>query len=112
MKRTTFPRDSSQSLHGSATISPALCLPGAPADVRGCRRRQPLSSREHPMNRRDFLRDVGAGVVVAHIGSGLGADLGFSTAFAQQGANRLTFGNLDPLVNVMQETTAANLLPQ
>jgi hypothetical protein len=64
------------------------------------------------MNRRDFLRDVGAGVVAAHIGSGLGADLGFSTAFAQQGTNRLTFGNLDPLVNVMQETTAANLMPQ
>ena len=42
--------------------------------------------------RRDFLKDVGAGVVAAGVGSTLAADLGFSTAFAQQGAERLTFG--------------------
>ena len=41
----------------------------------------------------------------------LASDLGFSTAFAQQGAERLTFGNLEPLVTLMQETTAARLLP-
>jgi hypothetical protein len=63
-------------------------------------------------SRRDFLRDVGAGVVVASIGSGLATDLGFSSAFAQQGAERLTFGNLEPLVSLMQETTGARLLPQ
>src|ERR1700674_5040939 len=62
-------------------------------------------------SRRDFLKDVGAGVVAASVGSTLAADLGFSTAFAQQGAERLTFGNLEPLVTLMQETTAVRLIP-
>jgi hypothetical protein len=65
-----------------------------------------------PRTRREFLRDVGTGAVVASIGSSLAADLGFSTAFAQQGTERLTFGTLEPLVTLMQETTAANLMPQ
>jgi hypothetical protein len=64
------------------------------------------------MNRREFLRDVGTGVVAASIGSGLASDLGFSTAFAQQGTDRLTFGNLESLVGLMQETQAARLIPQ
>jgi hypothetical protein len=61
--------------------------------------------------RRDFLKDVGAGVVAASVGSGLAGDLGFSTAFAQQGTERLTFGSLEPLVTLMQETTAVRLMP-
>jgi len=65
----------------------------------------------NPTTRRDFLKDVGAGVVAASVGSGLAADLGFSTAFAQQGAERLTFGNLERLVSLMQETAAARLIP-
>ena len=44
--------------------------------------------------RRGFLRDVGAGVVAASVGSSLAADLGFSTAFADDGPERLTFGAL------------------
>jgi hypothetical protein len=66
----------------------------------------------NPRTRREFLRDVGAGVVLASVGSSLATDLGFSTAYAQQGAERLTFGNLEPLVSLMQETTAAQLMPQ
>jgi hypothetical protein len=62
--------------------------------------------------RRDFLKDVGAGVVAASVGSGLAGDLGFSTAFAQQGNERLTFGSLEPLVTLMQETAAVRLMPQ
>jgi hypothetical protein len=62
--------------------------------------------------RREFLRDVGAGVVAASVGSGLAADLGFSTAFAGDGPERLTFGTLEPLVRLMQETPAAQLLPR
>ena len=51
-------------------------------------------------SRRDFLTDVGTGMVVASIGAHLAADLGFSTAFANQGrtAGRLrpgTSGQLD-----------------
>jgi hypothetical protein len=64
------------------------------------------------MNRREFLQDVGAGVVVASIGTSLGADLGVSTAFADQGTDRLTFGALEPLVTLIQETPAARLMPQ
>jgi hypothetical protein len=64
------------------------------------------------MNRREFLRDVGTGVVAASIGSSLASDLGFSTAFAQQGPERLTFGNLESLVGLMQETQATRLIPQ
>src|SRR5262245_11796452 len=61
--------------------------------------------------RRDFLKDVGTGVVVASIGSTMAADLGFSATFAEQGTDRLTFGDLEPLVSFMQETPANRLLP-
>ena len=65
----------------------------------------------NPKTRREFLQDVGAGVVAASVGSSLAADLGISTAFAQQGTQRLTFGGLEPLVTLMQETPAARLIP-
>jgi hypothetical protein len=62
-------------------------------------------------NRREFLKDVGTGVVVASVGSSLAADLGFAPAFADQGPQRLTFGAREPLVSLMQETPADRLLP-
>lgn len=62
--------------------------------------------------RREFIKDVGAGVIAGSVGCGLASDLGFSTAFAQQGTERLTFGTLEPLVSLMQETPAARLIPQ
>ncbi|HYV36205.1 MAG TPA: hypothetical protein VE988_10905 [Gemmataceae bacterium] len=61
--------------------------------------------------RREFLRDVGTGAVVASVGTSLAADLGFSPAFAEQGTTRLTFGQMEPLVSLMQETPAQRLLP-
>ena len=61
--------------------------------------------------RRDFLKDVGTGVVVASVGSSLAADLGFSSAFADEGPERLTFGGQERLVSLMQETPAARLIP-
>src|SRR5215470_7534972 len=60
-------------------------------------------------SRRQFFTDVGRGMVVASIGSSLATDLGFSPAFADVGPERLTFGNLEPLVSLMQETPAARL---
>ena len=60
--------------------------------------------------RRQFLADVGKGVVAASVGTTLAADLGFSTAFAQQGPERLTFGALEPLVTLIQETPADRLI--
>lgn len=62
--------------------------------------------------RREFLKDVSTGVVVASVGSSMATDLGFSSAFADQGPERLTFGQLEPLVSLMQETPAAQLIPQ
>jgi hypothetical protein len=62
-------------------------------------------------SRRQFLADVGKGMVVASVGSSLAADLGFGAAFADGGNDRLNFGALESLVSLMQETPAARLLP-
>ncbi|MCS7046742.1 MAG: twin-arginine translocation signal domain-containing protein [Gemmataceae bacterium] len=62
-------------------------------------------------SRRDFLRQVGAGMVAASIGGDLADDLGVSTAFAADGPEELTFGPWEPLVALMQETPAPRLLP-
>ncbi len=60
--------------------------------------------------RREFFSRVGAGMVAASVGSNLANDMGFSTAFAADGDDRLSFGRLDTLVNLMQETPANRLL--
>jgi hypothetical protein len=66
-------------------------------------------SRYH---RREFLADVGRGMLVASVGSALAQDLGLaSRALADEGAERLTFGAMEPLVALMQETPADRLLP-
>jgi hypothetical protein len=61
--------------------------------------------------RREFLADVGRGVVIAGVGSGLAADLGFKAAWAGEPGEALTFGRLEPLVALMQEAPPAKLLP-
>ncbi len=68
--------------------------------------------------RRDFLAKVGQGVLVASVGSSLALDLGLTAkahadAAAGGGAgDTLSFGALDPLVALMQETPATQLLPK
>ena len=62
-------------------------------------------------NRREFLADVGKGMLVASVGSALAAELRLAPAFAGDSPDRLTFGNLEPLVSLMQETPADKLLP-
>lgn len=54
--------------------------------------------------RREFLTDVGRGMVAAAVGSS-------AYASPDDGADRLTFGPLEPLVALMQETPTAKLLP-
>lgn len=61
--------------------------------------------------RREFLAQVGGGMLVASLGPTLTAELGLSTVRADQGAERLTFGELEPLVALMQETSLDKLLP-
>ena len=60
--------------------------------------------------RRRFIADVGKTMVAASVGFDL-ADHLLPGAIAADGPDRLTFGNLEPLVSLMQETPAERLLP-
>lgn len=63
-------------------------------------------------SRREFLTDVGRGMVVASVGFGMASDLGLvSSALADEGSDSLSFGSLEPLVCLMQETPVSKLLP-
>jgi hypothetical protein len=61
--------------------------------------------------RRDFLADVGKGMLIAGVGPALAADLGLASAHAADGPDRLSFGDREPLVSLLQETPADKLLP-
>ncbi|WZO95889.1 hypothetical protein EP7_002860 [Isosphaeraceae bacterium EP7] len=65
--------------------------------------------------RRDFLGDVGRGMLVASVGSGTAIDMGLTPARADEdgggGGERLAFGSLEPLVALMQETAVSDLVP-
>ena len=65
--------------------------------------------------RREFLADVGRGMLVASVGAALAADLELvPAAFADdkdKGPGRLSFGDLEPLAGLMQDTPADKLLP-
>jgi hypothetical protein len=62
--------------------------------------------------RREFLADVGRGMLAASVGTGLAHGLGLAPAALAEGqAQRLTFGAAEPLVALMQETPADRLLP-
>jgi hypothetical protein len=62
-------------------------------------------------NRRRFLADVGRSMLVASVGSATAFDLGLFPAFADESDKRVTFGKLEPLVSLMQETLPDKLLP-
>ncbi len=64
-------------------------------------------------NRREFLADVGRGTLIAAVGSSTATDLGLARAAAAEGpaAERLTFGELEGLVALMQETPANRIVP-
>ena len=61
-------------------------------------------------SRREFLTDVGRGMLIASVGSGIAADLGLAPSFAGESSGALDFGPLEPLVCLMQETPANQLL--
>ena len=61
--------------------------------------------------RRDFLADVGKGMLVASVGTTIATDLGLSTALAETGNHTLNFGKWEPLVALMQENSAERMLP-
>jgi len=62
-------------------------------------------------NRREFLAEVGKGMLITSAGPGVAADLGISSALADEGPQRLLFGDCEPLVALMQDTPADKLLP-
>lgn len=62
-------------------------------------------------SRREFLADVGRGMLVSSVGVTTAFDLGLSRAQANDEDHRVTFGPLEPLVSLMQETTPEKLLP-
>ena len=62
-----------------------------------------------PQTRRDFLADVGKGMLTASIGTGLASGLGLSTALAEWGgAGALKFGPLEPLVELLHTIRQAS----
>jgi hypothetical protein len=62
-------------------------------------------------SRRQFLTQVGQGMLIASVGPTMAANLGASPAFAGEGSDALTFGSREPLVTLLQETPADKLLP-
>jgi hypothetical protein len=70
-----------------------------------------MKTPHFPLTRRDFLGDVGRGVVTAAIGLNMARELGLAAAVTEEAAQRLEFGPIEPLVRLMQETPATKLLP-
>jgi len=62
-------------------------------------------------SRRDFLADVGKGMIAAGLGAGLATELGLCPALAGDEPKDLSFGPLEPLVALLQETPKDKLLP-
>ncbi|MCI0332191.1 MAG: hypothetical protein L0228_03070 [Planctomycetes bacterium] len=61
--------------------------------------------------RREFLEDVGRGMLVASLGSAAALEFGMTPCIAEEANRRLTFGQLEPLVSLLQETPPEKLLP-
>lgn len=64
-----------------------------------------------PRTRREFLADVGRGMLVATVGAEVANELGLASVLAEESASTLSFGSLEPLVCLMQETPVSRLLP-
>ncbi|HLJ58046.1 MAG TPA: hypothetical protein VKT77_23610 [Chthonomonadaceae bacterium] len=61
--------------------------------------------------RREFLHEVGKGVITASVGASLAAELGAESAMADHADRPLSFGRLEPLAAAFQERTAEQALP-
>ena len=66
-------------------------------------------------SRREFMAEVGRGMLVASVGSATALDLELSRGLADEEGDselRLTFGPLERLASLMQETPPDKLLPK
>ncbi|HWY76053.1 MAG TPA: hypothetical protein VN281_10575, partial [Verrucomicrobiae bacterium] len=64
-----------------------------------------------PRTRREFFAEVGCGMLVATVGYEVASGLSLTSAFAEEPPEILSFGDLEPLVCLMQETPIDRLLP-
>ena len=64
-----------------------------------------------PRTRREFLTEVGRGMLVAAVGYEVASDLGLASALGEETGEALSFGSREPLVCLMQETPVNRLLP-
>ena len=64
-----------------------------------------------PRTRREFLAEVGRGMLATTVGFEVASGLGLSPALAAETPEALSFGALEPLVCFMQETPVDKLLP-
>ncbi len=62
-----------------------------------------------PKNRREFLSDVGRGMLAAGLGASLAQNLGFNPVFAEQGSESIPLGQYTALVELMRNTPAEKL---
>jgi len=62
-------------------------------------------------NRREFLAGVGRGMLIAGVGYQVALDIGLSPALADDGSETLSFGALEPMVALIQETPVNRILP-
>ena len=65
----------------------------------------------HSHDRREFLADVGRGMLIGSVGTALAADMGLGSARAAEDASALSFGKLEGLVSQMQQTPAEKIVP-
>jgi hypothetical protein len=63
-------------------------------------------------DRRQFLANVGGGMLIGSLGTALSHDLGIAAAWGGEDDDRLTFGEMEPLVAMMQETPLERLQPR
>ena len=61
-------------------------------------------------NRREFFADVGRGMLIAAVGSATALDMGLGSVFAGDASESLTFGSLEPLVGLMEDTPPERIL--
>lgn len=62
-------------------------------------------------HRRDFLAQVGRGMIVASVGYATAFDMGLTPAVADDASGELTFGDRERLVDLLQQTPADKILP-
>jgi hypothetical protein len=70
-----------------------------------------MNRQQQLHSRREFLSDVGKGMVSAAIGVGMAGELGLAPLCAEEAEARLEFGAIEPLVRLMQDTPPKQLVP-